>query len=76
VDPLWHRLKQVLQELPRRLAVGFLDQLSHGELAGSVKGHKELELAFSSPDLGNIDMERTDRVAFELLPLGFVPIDI
>ena len=51
MHPVRHSLQKVFKELPRRLAVGFLDQLRHRELAGAVDGHAEIELALFGPDV-------------------------
>lgn len=75
VDLVWHRLKQMLQKLPGRFAVGFLNQLRNRELAGSVNGNKEIWLAFLRSHLSNIDMEIADGVALELLALWLVTFD-
>ena len=69
-------MKQVLQELPRCLAIRFVHQLSDRELAGPVDAYEEMELALDCLNLGNIDMEEADGVALELLPLWFVTLDI
>ena len=45
MDFVWHRFQHGLQKLPSCLAVGFVDQLCDGKLAGSVNGHKEIQLA-------------------------------
>ncbi|GKY88863.1 hypothetical protein STA1M1_27320 [Sinisalibacter aestuarii] len=76
MDLVGHRFQKVLEELPSCLPIGLRDQLGHGELAGSVNGHKETELVFFCPDLGDIDVEIADRGAFELLALGFVACDV
>ncbi len=76
VELIWYRFKQVFQELPGGLAVGLLDQLGDGELAGAVNGDKEIKLSFLGSDLGNIDVEITNRVALKLLALGFVAFDV
>ena len=62
--------QKVFKELPRRLAVGFLDQLRHRELAGAVDGNAEIGFALFGPDLGNVDVKEADRIALELLPLA------
>lgn len=61
---------------PGCLAIGFFDQLRHSGLAGSVNRNKRLGFALLGPDFGNIDMEISDRVAFELVSLGFVASDV
>ena len=57
MDVIGDGIEQVFAEFPGRLSVRLLDQLSHGELAGSVNGHKEIEFALYRPQLGNVDIE-------------------
>lgn len=76
VDLVGYCLKQVLQDLPSCLAIGFLYELGHRELAGSVNRDKEIELAFLGPDLCDVDMEITNGAALERLPLGLVAFDV
>ena len=76
VNLVRHRFQQVLQELPGRLAIGLLDQLRHGEFAGAVNRYKQVEFAFLGSDLGDIDVEIADWLAFELLALGFVAVHV
>lgn len=76
VNLVRHRFEHVLKELPRRLPVCLLDELGHGELAGAVNADKEMELPLGGLNLGDVDVEEPDRVAFELLALWFVPLDI
>jgi hypothetical protein len=45
VDPIGHGLEQVLQELPGRLSVGFVDQLRDRELARAVDADEQVEVA-------------------------------
>ena len=42
VNLVRHHLQQVLQELPGRLAIGFLDQLRNGKFAGAVNRYKQI----------------------------------
>ena len=53
-----------------------LMQFDKGEFAGAVDGNEETEFALLSADLGNIDVEVAERVAFELASLGFIAVDI
>ncbi len=76
VDLIGHSLKHVLQELPGGLSVSRCNELSDGKLGRSVNAHKEIELTFSRLHLGDVDMEKPDGVAFELLALGLVTLDI
>ena len=76
VDFVRNAFQQVFQEFPGRLAIGLLDKLCHSEFAGSVNGHKEMELTLFGPNLGNVDVEITNRVALELLPFRLVTFHI
>jgi hypothetical protein len=40
--------------------------LDEGELAGSVDGNEEVGLSFCGLQLGDVEMEETDRVRLEL----------
>lgn len=42
VDLVWNGFQQVFEELPRRLADCFVDQLRNGELAGAINCRKEM----------------------------------
>ncbi len=61
---------QFAQELSGGAAVGLGLRASEGELRGSVNGHKQIELAFSSTQWGDIDVEVAEGVAFEALAGG------
>jgi len=76
VDPVWHSYDQVAQKLGCSHLSRLLDEANEGKLAGSVNCDKEIELPFGGLDLGDIDMEVTNGVALETLPLRFVPIDV
>lgn len=76
VDLVGYCLKQVLQELPSCFSIGFLYELGHHELAGSVNGDKEIELSLLGSGLGNIDVEIADWISLELLTFGFVPVHV
>ena len=73
---IWHGFEHVLQELPGRLAVCFLDELGHGKLARAVDANEQEELSFSSLHFGNVYVEEADRVALELRPPRFVALDV
>ena len=55
---IWHGLKHVMQDLPGRLSVSRCNELSDGELGRSVNAHKEIELAFSRLQPGDVDVDR------------------
>ena len=76
VDMIWHCFEQMLQKLPCCFTIGFLNKLGDRELAGSVNGNKQMQLPFLSPDLGDIDVEITDWISLELLPLRLVAFHI
>ena len=76
VNAIGNGFEQVLQELPRCLAVRLVHELGDRELASSVNAHEEEKLSLDRLDLGNIDMEKADWVSLELLPLWFVTLDI
>jgi len=46
------------------------------ECACPVNGNEEIQLAFNSLDLGNIDVKKADRMAFETLSFGLVSLHI
>ena len=52
-----------------------LVQFGEGELGGSVDRHEQVELAFFGADLGDVDVEVTDRIGLELLLARFVAFD-
>ncbi len=70
MDAIWDRFDKGLEEGDGGLHVGLLYQLNHGELRGAINGNEEVKLAFRSTHFGQIDMEETDRITVELLPLG------
>lgn len=73
MDFVWYRFQHDLQKLPSCLAVGFVDQLCDGKLAGSVNCHKEIQLALAGTKLRDIDGEVANRIAFEFCRLGLSP---
>ena len=76
VNLVWHGLEHMLEKLPSGAPVSLFNELGHGELTGSVDSHEEVKLALSSLHLRNIDVEEPNRVAFEFLTPGLVPLDI
>ena len=76
VDAIRHSPEQVFKERPRGLAIGLLDKLSDGVLAGPINAYEEIELALDSLDLGDIYVEEADRVALELLTFWLVTIHV
>ena len=64
-DAAGNDFEEKLQKLASRHAVRFLDQLRHGELAGSIKCHKQIELALRRPELDKVNMKELDWLALE-----------
>ena len=60
-------LEQILKELPGGFAIRLVHELRDCKLAGLINAHKEIDLAFHRPNLGDVDMEKADRVSLELL---------
>ena len=71
-----HRFKHVLQELPGSLSVSRCNELSHSELASAINADEQVKLTFGGLHLGDINVKKACGVAFELLPLGLVALDI
>jgi hypothetical protein len=76
VDPVGHGLDEDIQEVGGEPRSGFGMQLGEGELGGSVDGDEEVEPAFGGLDLGDVDVEITDRIALELALVQRVALDI
>ena len=76
VNAVRHGFQQVLEEFPRCTPVSLVDQLGDGELARAVDADEQIELAFGSLHLGNIDVEEANGVALEALALWLVALDI
>ena len=76
MDLVGHGFEQVLKEFPGCFSVGLLDELSDRKLAGAVDADEQVELAFGSLHLGNIDVEEPDWIAFEALTFGLVALDV
>ena len=55
----------MLQELPSGLPVSLFDELGDRELARSVDGHEEIELALGRLHFGDIHVKETDGIALE-----------
>jgi hypothetical protein len=56
-------------------SAGLLHKLYEGKFAGAVDRDIQVQLAFGRPYLGNVDVEVTDRIGFELLLVWFVAFD-
>jgi len=59
VDVIRHCFEHELQELPCGLPVCLLGELGHGKLACAVNTYEQVELAFRSLNLGNIDVKKS-----------------
>jgi hypothetical protein len=70
------RLSAGVQGIPTPFADSLVDQLGDGELAGAVDADEQVELAFGSLNLGDIDVEEVDRVALEALSLRLVALNV
>ena len=76
MDLVGHGFEHVLQELPGGLSVSIRNELSDSELGRPVDSDEEKELSLGGLHFGDVDVKEPDRVALELLPLGFVSRDI
>lgn len=76
VDLVGHYLEHVLEELPGSLSVSCCNELSNGELGCLVDADEQIELPFTGLHFRDVDVEEPDRIVLELLPLGFVSLDI
>ena len=68
VDLVRDGLDQVPQEVGCDTPRGFLVQLSEGELRGSIDSDEEIKPSHRSANLGNVDVEISDRIILELAP--------
>ena len=66
VDPIGDGFDQAAQEVRGRAARHLLMQFDEGELRGPIDRDEEMELSLSGSNLGDVDMEISDRVSFEL----------
>lgn len=76
MDPVGHGFQQVFQELPGRSPIGLVDQLRDRELAGAVDGDEQVELAFGSLHLGDVDVKEADGITLEALALGLIALNV
>ncbi|GAP24937.1 hypothetical protein GLF_1819 [Gluconobacter frateurii NBRC 101659] len=76
VDPVRDDAQEMFEEFPGCLPISFFNQLCDSEFACPVDGDEEIQLAFSSLDLGNIDVKKADGIAFEALAFGLVSFDV
>lgn len=75
VDLVGDGCDQPQQEVSRDGGGGLLVQFDEGELRSAVDGDEHVQLALFGPHLGDIDVEVTDRIAFELLLRRLVTFD-
>jgi len=68
VDLVGDCLDQVPQEVGCDTPRSFLVQLHESELRGSIDGDEEIEPSHRSANLGDIDVEVSDRITLELAP--------
>jgi hypothetical protein len=76
VDAIGHGSDEGYEEGGGCDAGGALDQLDEGELAGAVNGDEEVELAFGSLHLGDVDVEVSDGIGLEGLLGWLVALDL
>jgi len=76
MDPIRNDAQEIFEEFPGRLPIGFPDELCDSEFACPVDGNEEVQLALRSLDFGNIDVKKTDGIAFKTLSFGLVSLDI
>jgi hypothetical protein len=68
VDLVRDCLDQVPQEVGCDTPRGFLVQLGEGELRGSIDSDEEIKPSHRSANLGDVDVEVSDRIILEFAP--------
>ena len=76
VDLVGYGCDECFQEGRGGLSVRFLDELDEGEFARAINRDIKIQLPFRSLHFRYIDMKVADRIAFELLPVRLVTVDI
>jgi|GEM_PF-1920741 len=76
MNPIRDYAQKIFEELPGRSSIGFVHKLRHSKLTCAVYGDEKINLSFDRLDFSNIDMEKTDRIALEVLPFRLAPFDI
>jgi hypothetical protein len=76
VDLVRHGCDERFQEGRCGFPVRFLDELDEGEFARAIDGDKKRQLSFRSLDFRYIDMKVANRIAFELLLVRLIAVDI
>lgn len=67
VDPVRNGVDQAAEEVSGVAPADLLVQFSKGKLAGTINGNEHVELTLFCPNLGDVDVEVTNRVRLELL---------
>jgi hypothetical protein len=75
MDAVRHGFQQKFKELSSRPPVSLVNELGDGEFASGGDA-EQVELAFRSLDLGDINVEEADRVALEALSLCLGALNI
>ena len=76
MDAVRNGFNERLEERYGGLHVCLFDEFHHSELRGAVDGYEQVERAFRSSYLCQVDVEEADRIGVELLPLGLVTFDV
>lgn len=70
MNPVGHDTQKMFEKLPGCSSVGLVRELHHRKLACPVYDDEKMLLAFSGLDLGDVEVEEPDRVAFEALSVS------
>jgi hypothetical protein len=73
VNSVWHHRSEIAQELCGNHFAALGMQFDEDKLAGSINSNKYIELALSSLNFSNIDMEVTDCIALNFFFKGLSP---
>lgn len=76
MNPIRDDAQKIFEKLPGRSSIGFVHKLHHSKRACAVYGDEKIKLSFDRLDFSNIAMEKTNRIALEVLPFRLVPFDI
>jgi len=76
VDFVGNGLHQRPEKVPGNASGSLLNKLGKGELGSSIDGYEEIEPTFRRLHLGNVDVEKADRIALELLLWFFFASDL
>lgn len=72
VDFIGNAFDKLSQEVASRLPCGLLNKAGEDELGCAINGYKEVEFTLLGVNLGQINMEVSDGIRFELLLFGRV----